>query len=252
MRCYFINLDRDHARREWVERELKRTGIEFERIPAVLGTALDEEVLADHRQGGGEGLSAGEIGCILSHAAALKAFLATDAPSALIIEDDVHISPQAAGLLGELNLWLETYDIVKVESSPMKTRVTRKFDRVGDRKLHQLLAFNLGAAAYVISRKGAIRILEELQISRLPYDYVMSSPDINRLAIAQMNPSPFVQDIFLPTSTLLSSIGERESRSPKTKTLWKSILRWIKPVHTVLYNLLHIGSNVRRMRAGYR
>ena len=68
-RVYYINLERRSDRREHIESELTRVGLSGERVDAI----WDRN---------------GALGCMQSHSKALAAFLASDAETALILEDD--------------------------------------------------------------------------------------------------------------------------------------------------------------------
>lgn len=133
MKCYCINLDRDVDRRAWVEAQASAAGLVLTRVPAVLGSTLGAEELARHRAAADHAesvvlkdlspndlaphdLSPGEVGCLLSHVRALRLFVESDEPHALIIEDDVHIALDARKLLADLAAeHLPAFDLIKLE-----------------------------------------------------------------------------------------------------------------------------------------
>ena len=84
---YCINLDGQPERWEYMENQFKYWEIEdYTRISAYDGR---EDDLSDIIQGRyPEMMSSGEIGCTTSHLKAMKEFLKTDAPYAIMMEDD--------------------------------------------------------------------------------------------------------------------------------------------------------------------
>ncbi len=76
-RVYYINLERRSDRRQHIESEIARVGLTGERVDAI----WDRN---------------GALGCMQSHSKALAAFLASDAETALILEDDFTFVGSAA------------------------------------------------------------------------------------------------------------------------------------------------------------
>jgi len=85
---YYINLDGQPERKEWIENQFKYWEIEnYERISAYDGR---EDDLSDIIKGRYPSImSSGEIGCVTSHIKAIKHWYETsDSPYAIIMEDD--------------------------------------------------------------------------------------------------------------------------------------------------------------------
>ena len=92
---YVINLDDQPERWAWMEDQLKYWEIEdYTRISAYDGRPDVGSDLSEIIQGRyPEQVSSGEIGCVTSHLKAIKHFYEeTDAPYAIIMEDDCDIS----------------------------------------------------------------------------------------------------------------------------------------------------------------
>ena len=89
---YCINLDGEPNRWESMETMLKYWEVEnYTRISAYDGR---EDDLSDIIKGRyPDSMTGGEVGCTTSHLKALKEFLKTDAPCAIIMEDDCDLSP---------------------------------------------------------------------------------------------------------------------------------------------------------------
>jgi GR25 family glycosyltransferase involved in LPS biosynthesis len=103
---YYINLDRNPDRNTAIEAELKRFNVRerYQRFPAVDGHSCGLESRT---------LSAGEVGCYLSHYRLLEQNLSQ--PSNLhVMEDDVLFSKYASGMLAAVatNNFFGQFDIV--------------------------------------------------------------------------------------------------------------------------------------------
>ena len=90
---YYLNLDEQPERKEYMENQFKYWGIEnYTRVSAYDGR--DGRDLGDILKGKyPDGMSSSEVGCTTSHLKLMKEFLETsDAPCALVMEDDCDIS----------------------------------------------------------------------------------------------------------------------------------------------------------------
>jgi glycosyl transferase family 25 len=188
MKTFLINLDRSPERLELMDARLKALGITYKRIRAVDGRDLPP--LAGSR------LSATERGCLLSHIAVWNTIAAGDEPCALVLEDDVLLSPHLPALVHNPT-WvpadaalvkLETTNkTILVDATPAATRDGVRI--VGLRSPH------MGSAAYVISIAAA-RSLATRQLD-LPVDMVLfdarhGKPTLGR--IYQADPALSRQD----------------------------------------------------------
>ena len=90
---YYLNLDDQPERREYMENQFKYWGVEnYTRISAYDGRDDDLSDIIKGRYP--EDMSSAEIGCTTSHLKAIKHWLDTsDSPYAIIMEDDVDLSP---------------------------------------------------------------------------------------------------------------------------------------------------------------
>ena len=91
LRCYVINLDSSTKRLDEFNTAFSKTNLNIERISAVDGRLIEIEAFSDDnlcKKQMGRGLQPGEVGCYLSHKKAIEQFLSTDAPYAIVFEDD--------------------------------------------------------------------------------------------------------------------------------------------------------------------
>ncbi len=149
---YCINLDGQPERWEYMENQFKYWEIEnYTRISAYDGR---EDDLSDIIKGTyPDQMSSGEVGCTTSHLKALKEFLKTDAPCALILEDDCDIST-----VTHWNFkWRQfqsklpyDYDVIQLAViNPMSVYL----------QLHRRFVNDFSTAAYLITRHHAEKLV---------------------------------------------------------------------------------------------
>ena len=98
---YFINLDRSPDRRAEMSQRLSALGIAFERVPAIDGRSLSSSAVDAVRidTPGWKPLSAGEIGCFLSHRECWRRIAQGDEAYGCVFEDDVLLSSRLRDFL---------------------------------------------------------------------------------------------------------------------------------------------------------
>jgi len=118
MKSYLINLDRSPERLERMAVVFASLGMEFARTPAVDGRLLSVEErqrwLSDEETP--FQLTAGEIGCFLSHRKCWEAAAAGSESHVAIFEDDVHLGKNAAEILSRTDWIPDDADVVKIET----------------------------------------------------------------------------------------------------------------------------------------
>ena len=150
---YYINLDGEPHRAESLENQFKEFEIEnFTRISAHDGRGDDLSDIIKGRYP--DKMSSGEVGCVTSHLKAMKAFLETDAPCALIMEDDCDIST--------VNYWNFTwtdfyrvrpyaYDVIQLAViNPAQVHL----------KMHRRFVNDFSTACYLITRHHAQKLVD--------------------------------------------------------------------------------------------
>lgn len=105
MKAFLLNLDKDTDRLAAADQQLKALGVQYERVSAVYGKNLTQEQLKEYfspfraRLYKGAKSSMGIIGCTLSHLFVYKRMIEKNIPVALIMEDDLRLSPGFTGAL---------------------------------------------------------------------------------------------------------------------------------------------------------
>ena len=194
MKIYCINLDR-HARRMERMRECLK-GLPFERIAAVEGAEgsgpehRDVSVLATTAT-----LTRFERACLASHRLAWARLLATDAPFACVLEDDVIFSPDFSSFITSA-AWIPAgCEIVKLETYLELVMLSGATRPARDRWLARIYSPHYGSAAYILSRGAAEQLLAVTAEPTLPVDAILFHPEISKLKLAtwQLEPALCVQ-----------------------------------------------------------
>lgn len=228
MRIFVINLARNPERLARMEKLLAAQGLQFERLEAVDGKTLKEEEIARWSQRQPDGslcLSPSEVGCMLSHRHAWEKIAAMETGHAVILEDDIHFSAEAAAFLKSSEWIPADAEIVKIETvKKWKTVVSKKSIPLDHgHSLARLLGQHFGTGGYIITASGARRLLQEIGPVHMAIDQIMFDPAsklFKRLSIYQIMPALCIQDQFLnvsdPAMTGEVTRAWRANRKPKT------------------------------------
>ena len=178
MAMYYINLDRSTNRKRSMEIMCANQGINPERFPGIDGKLLDLDdpkyekalkkikwwFLIENRK------NVGHFGCYLSHMAVFEKFLKTDKEYCFILEDDAEIlvTDIKREIIKNMNNLPRGWDILllgyEVNGGPDGYKEVREGNK--DTKLKNgLLNLNYftGLQGYIINRKSAKKLIENLQ-----------------------------------------------------------------------------------------
>ena len=149
---YCLNLDGQPERWQYMESQFNYWGItDYQRVSAYDGR---EDDLSDIIKGRyPSDMSGGEIGCITSHLKAIKMFLDTDAPYAIMMEDDCN--------LDTVHHWNFTWDDFVAHLPYDYDVVQLAIICTGDIhvKLHRRFVNDFSTAAYMITRHHAEKLV---------------------------------------------------------------------------------------------
>ena len=197
MQIYYINLARRTDRRSFMEEQFAGLGLEATRIEAV---TPDELTDADWRPPGkrrDDRLAGRALCCSLSHFRALETMCTTEAPWALILEDDAVLSARLPAFLAAIETAPIPARVIRIEAAVRAnlTLFPHETMRVGV-GLHRYAGWDIGAAGYLISREGAQMVLATKGLRRhevdlaLFHDFTVLS---RRLKPLQANPALCIQ-----------------------------------------------------------
>jgi glycosyl transferase, family 25 len=228
--AYVINLDRRPDRRDFMARQLDAIGVGWERLAALdaqtVGDArLAEEVaLSNHLIPMGRGSQCNAC----NHFTIMRRLVAERAPAALVLEDDIELSPEVADFVRSADWLPEGIGIVRLEK--WSRRASSKLlgppigrSPVAGRTICRLHSRIGGSGAYVITRRAAARLLEGKGILRHPIDHLLFNLNISPLArevglalvvpaLARQAWTGFASDIAGDRAAHAKSLGDRARR----------------------------------------
>lgn len=172
--------------------QLEALRIPFTRVPAVDGRLVSAETNVDrrrYRRRHGREVRPGEIGCYLSHLAAMQAFLTTDAEHALILEDDAMLLPALPDVLARATSreTAASWDVLKLESRRTGFKLALQ-ELSPTHSITVNLYRSTGAAAYVVSRRAAEVYLQKLLPIGQPFDHAFDRGWFLGLRMREINP----------------------------------------------------------------
>ncbi len=170
-RAFAINLEREPARRRWIEQQLASTGIPYEIFPAIDATRLDDETLASsydpvaarthYRE-----MSRGEVACALSHLGVQRRIVDAGLEHALVLEDDARLGPSLEHVLELLREAIPAQRPVVVLLTHVEKYSNRGAEALGDAgALVRRYQHWWRAHGYFVTRAAAGRLMQGLPVS---------------------------------------------------------------------------------------
>ncbi len=136
-------------------------------------------------------MKAGEIGCYLSHIAALKRIVRQNLPMAVIFEDDAEFSERFQNFYRrDLPHFLMKTDIVKFEGIHYAHTSKSSISLVKGETAQLVVPLKpaLGSAAYAVTRKGAMELIRALSVADRPLDHKLVYYDRHGIDFAETQP----------------------------------------------------------------
>jgi glycosyl transferase family 25 len=156
MRALVLNLASATDRLAFMAGQLDALGLEWERIAAVTPDTLDPPADDPVWHRWERPLRVTEMAACSSHMTAWRRIIDLDRPC-LVLEDDALLDRGVAGLLSRLDAGDVAFDHVSLETRGRKKLLSRDAGPIpGLRRLH---LDRTGAAAYVLSPRGAEKLL---------------------------------------------------------------------------------------------
>ncbi|MBH5368999.1 glycosyltransferase family 25 protein [Bradyrhizobium glycinis] len=191
-----INLDRDVLRWRNLSTALSELRIPYQRVRAIDARKRISLIRRVVRREfdyipANRHLTDAEIGCYLSHIAALKRVVRQKLPAAMIFEDDVTFDDKFLRFYqDDLPRFLATSDIVKFEGIHY-AHTSKSGIPIAQGNTSQLVLRvrpTLGAAAYAITRQGALALLKAITTPDRPYDHKLAYYDRHWVDYAETEP----------------------------------------------------------------
>lgn len=174
MKIFVINLKRSEARRKKIEAQLKKYNLDYEIFEAVDGYNLTDEQIATHVDPNNKYVypfKSAEVGCFLSHYSIYNKIKELNIPVALILEDDVNLSPNLSGLLPSIEKLIQNnksvISLYTIFPGGSELSIAQVIDN--NYSLFNPIKVEVdagapisGASAYVITNKAATALAEKL------------------------------------------------------------------------------------------
>ncbi|MCJ2133982.1 glycosyltransferase family 25 protein [Methylobacterium sp. J-026] len=158
--AFIISLPEDGASFAATASQLSNTTYEIYRLPALPGSALPDCVCMKLTRDPHSKFNKGALGCMLSHIRVWEQIAKSNAPYALVLEDDAkNIALQNTSWLRELNFDLIfCNDRMATNTGDKSLAVNNNF--IGALKAVDTHGHSVGADAYFLSPKGAAKLIE--------------------------------------------------------------------------------------------
>lgn len=236
---FFINLDREVDRCALMLRSATNLGLRFDRISAcdlaTLSTKPPNEYLPFKFSNERWALRPFETAVFESHRKAWKAFLSTDNPFGVIMEDDILFSRNFADEMNAITGSGFDFDVLKINHSIQTRRMGPPQVLAGGLSVRMIYENIADAGCYMLTRKAAEALLSQSQTYSSHLDDFVFSPDRN-LKTFQLIPPNCAQLIYFDSehqapnisiSTRLK-IKENIPKGPLTFRIWKELRRLTK------------------------
>lgn len=255
---FVINLKARADRRDAVAASLAAVGLTPTFIEAVDGRTLSDEKLALQDVAGRlrrapKPLTAGEIGCYLSHWSIFERMVEEDILQAVVLEDDAVVTAELPAVLDALAVTdTPDYDMVKLGDCEPREKSFARIQTLTKGAFlvrhHAVCNCNVG---YVITRDGAEKFMRYGMPIRYPIDVAMNRSWRHGLDILAVRPWPILHDLG---ST--SSIGDsRFSKAPEKTSApdkLRRLERRLRKAYDSLAKRLDVGRRLKRDAAWRR
>jgi len=218
---FFINLDSDQDRRERMEAELTRWGLPGQRLNAVRWTSLDTQAQNDlysealNQRQFHVALVAGEKGCYASHHKAWKWLLESGLPAMVVLEDDVQLTADFDKVIKAIESLDIDWDMIKLIGRD-KEKIRAHRPLIDAVELIDYARVPSLTAGYMISRGGALKLLQKRQPFGRPIDVDLRYWWECDMRIMGVSPACLILD----DTSFTSTIGQKR-RQRTLRAHWK-------------------------------
>lgn len=170
---FYINLASRPDRRDFMESQLRKLGLEGKRIEAVTPADISPEDIARYCNGENPSfLRKNELACTMSHERCWQTMLDMGAERALIFEDDVKLSSRLPAFLSTVDAI--DAELIRIDALGGTIRVYPVHETTPDGiALRRFRSAPIGSAGYIVSRSGAQKFLGHPALRHRPVDLVL-------------------------------------------------------------------------------
>lgn len=238
LRIYAINLDRSVDRWTALLAQSELLNLPIVRISGVDGTNTPPEDRVDFdaqsfARNNGRTILPGEYGCYRSHLKALSAFAETGEASGVIVEDDIELS---GDLLVRAEAAVEAMpqaDVIKLFNHRIVGFKHAATSKAGDEIGRTTHGPQGSAACYVVTRKGAQKLIEGLKTMEFPWDMALERGWASGAQVYTTR-----QDVACPlrdSTTIATSSAYRSVKFPWWRRFRTYGVRIVETVRRIVY-----------------
>lgn len=181
---FIINLETDIDKKKHMENLFESNNLEGRFIDAVYGKNLPVEDIERvyNKQLAikecGRELTFGEIGCTLSHLKIYQTMLDENIEQAVVLEDDVLLSPTFLNVINNVSSFPVDYELMllgyysdEVTEKTSPANIWSKQKIVNGVNAQRLVMPTYGTHGYLINLTGAKKLVKELELIKKPIDH---------------------------------------------------------------------------------
>lgn len=195
-----VSLVKEVERRKHINEMFGSHNISFSYFDALSSESIVRETLEKYNINViNPDLSLGEVGCYLSHYCLWQDIIKNNRPYSIIFEDDIYLTEKTGQLLNTIDWLPDNFDIIKLETTYEQVMTHKKNTNISkSHRLHKLVSLHTGYAGYIVSYKGAEKLIEivkrnglQIQVDRVVFGILNSETDSD---IYQVSPALCIQD----------------------------------------------------------
>ena len=217
LKTFVVNLERSTVRKQYMEQLLQPYSfLDVEFIKAVDGRLLSEEEINSQfdfnrsRKLYGKTITAGEVGCTLSHRKIYKEIVDNNIPYALIIEDDIAVQR-------DLNLIdMDAVDKVLKSSKPRVLMLSGDYCYYKKKAIVRIFSA-VGTYAYMINYAGARLVYNKVHPCSVADDWLF----FKRKGLRLYAVYPYMVDANVNMEVLGSDIQQKSWGINRSGMTWK-------------------------------
>lgn len=179
MECFAINLPLAWERREAIDSEFRKVGLDYELWPATEAFKISPEQqqavdrITRRRRGFGE-LDASSHACLLSHLGIFQRLVDSNEAMAAVFEDDARLHPDLPEVLAAIEGNAGKFDVIKLQRTPVIPRPYYPvYELVEGYTFGRVRYAEFGAYGYVITKDAAAHLLERFPRPVFEIDWIM-------------------------------------------------------------------------------
>lgn len=171
---WIINLDKSTDRMEKIKKNFDSLGVKYNRFSAVYGKNVSKDYLDNNVSFICKKLlcNYGTIGCAASHKTLWKQLINSDREYYIVFEDDIEINKTTIDIINKLEPFIKKFDIDYLNLSCVNYGCSiKKTEFTVDEFEFGKPYFPLQTGSYIITKKGAIKLLNNISKTNYHVDF---------------------------------------------------------------------------------